>query len=476
MCMRRIEPTSHFWTCAVRCLFSAGGRPHRTRSTPAQLKARRIRFYEIINGWDRLILLGLFKKVAIADGVAPAVNSVVGSSGCSLTDVALRPPLRNSDPLDFSGYSDIGGKQAVRYRTYIEFQPPLLLEESERVLEVLAYQPQLLAARLFIYFAWRQPAGQRAYLFQPFADHAARRSLARRCMELRAVGRLSRPIAMRPPDLDPRPGHTAQFHRGCEWYNHLHGALCRRHVCFQPDFDGGQYFSFFAAMGLFECIFDQIKSYHGILVLPAAAHPSFADTVALWHWCIICFSDYRAGVLCQNWWPAPGATLRYAIFIDHGNEQVRSSSSLRSELVVQETERFTNWRYVLGIVLWTIGVGFADAVVGRSANLGSAKILAYFDRARSRKASAPVGSTPNRMRQSSRLVTSHDCDIATPPCPQIILDIYEPIIQLAEQCSPDLGCRPASPALRQPHICCWSAGRSRRTSTRPDLGLLNKRW
>jgi D-alanyl-lipoteichoic acid acyltransferase DltB (MBOAT superfamily) len=56
-----------------------------------------------------LILLGLFKKVAIADGVAPVVASVFNSSGAvSQSDVAFSTFLFAIQIFcDFSGYSDI---------------------------------------------------------------------------------------------------------------------------------------------------------------------------------------------------------------------------------------------------------------------------------------------------------------------------------------------------------------------------------
>ena len=90
---RRIEPTSHFWTFALFVAYFpplvAGPIERAWHLLPQLSKARRIRFAQSMDGIV-LILLGLFKKVAIADGVAPAVNSVFGSSGAvSQTDVAL---------------------------------------------------------------------------------------------------------------------------------------------------------------------------------------------------------------------------------------------------------------------------------------------------------------------------------------------------------------------------------------------------
>ena len=108
----RIEPTSHFWTFALFVAYFpplvAGPIERAWHLLPQLSAARRVRFAHSMDGIV-LILLGLFKKVAIADGVAPAVNSVFGSSGAvSQTDVALATFLFAIQILcDFSGYSDI---------------------------------------------------------------------------------------------------------------------------------------------------------------------------------------------------------------------------------------------------------------------------------------------------------------------------------------------------------------------------------
>lgn len=55
------------------------------------------------------MLYGLFKKMALADGLAPAVNSVYGSTGTlNGVDVALATVLFAFQIYcDFSGYTDI---------------------------------------------------------------------------------------------------------------------------------------------------------------------------------------------------------------------------------------------------------------------------------------------------------------------------------------------------------------------------------
>jgi D-alanyl-lipoteichoic acid acyltransferase DltB (MBOAT superfamily) len=71
-------------------------------------KPRTINFDQSAEG-TFLILLGLFKKVAIADGLAPTVNGVYGAAGApTWIDVFLATVLYTIQIYcDFSGYSDI---------------------------------------------------------------------------------------------------------------------------------------------------------------------------------------------------------------------------------------------------------------------------------------------------------------------------------------------------------------------------------
>ena len=74
---RRVAPTSRFWDFALFVAYfppMVAGPIERGRHLLPQLtKPRRIRLGQSMDGIV-LILLGLFKKVAIADGVAPAVD------------------------------------------------------------------------------------------------------------------------------------------------------------------------------------------------------------------------------------------------------------------------------------------------------------------------------------------------------------------------------------------------------------------
>jgi alginate O-acetyltransferase complex protein AlgI len=109
---RRIGPTARFWDFALFVAYfppMVAGPIERARHLLPQLtRPRRIRLIQSMDGIV-LILLGLFKKVAIADGIAPAVASVFTSTGTvSRSDIALATVLFAVQIFcDFSGYSDI---------------------------------------------------------------------------------------------------------------------------------------------------------------------------------------------------------------------------------------------------------------------------------------------------------------------------------------------------------------------------------
>jgi alginate O-acetyltransferase complex protein AlgI len=107
-----IAPARRFWDFALFVAFfppMAAGPIERARHLlPQLLQPRQIRLDQSVHG-VLLILLGLFKKVAIADGLAVPVNAVFNSTGAvSSTDVALATLLFAFQILcDFSAYTDI---------------------------------------------------------------------------------------------------------------------------------------------------------------------------------------------------------------------------------------------------------------------------------------------------------------------------------------------------------------------------------
>jgi D-alanyl-lipoteichoic acid acyltransferase DltB (MBOAT superfamily) len=108
----QVKPTDRFWDFALFVAYfppMVAGPIERARHLLPQLqRPRLIRLDQTMHGVV-LVLFGLFKKVAIADGLAPSVNAIFNSSGAvSATDVALATLLFAIQIFcDFSGYSDI---------------------------------------------------------------------------------------------------------------------------------------------------------------------------------------------------------------------------------------------------------------------------------------------------------------------------------------------------------------------------------
>jgi D-alanyl-lipoteichoic acid acyltransferase DltB (MBOAT superfamily) len=108
----KLVPTTKFWNFALFVAYFppmvAGPIERGRHLLPQLLSPRRINLQQSMDGLV-LVLLGLFKKIAIADGIAPSVNSVFNSSGViSQIDVALATLLFAFQIFcDFSGYSDI---------------------------------------------------------------------------------------------------------------------------------------------------------------------------------------------------------------------------------------------------------------------------------------------------------------------------------------------------------------------------------
>ena len=114
---------------------------------------------------------------------------------------------------DFSGYSDIarGLSQLMGIELNVNFRFPYFVRDAAGVLAALAHQPVHLAARLPLHPARRQPRLGVAQTHRNLHDHdGARRAVARRGVDVRAVGRLSgRCCSIAYRDVPTRTG------RGC---------------------------------------------------------------------------------------------------------------------------------------------------------------------------------------------------------------------------------------------------------------------
>jgi D-alanyl-lipoteichoic acid acyltransferase DltB (MBOAT superfamily) len=128
---RRIAPTPRLWNFALYVAYFpplvAGPIERARHLLPQLMQPRRISLPQSMHGLV-LILYGLFKKVAIADGVAPAVNAVFNSSGSvSQVDVALATLLFAFQIFcDFSGYTDIarGVSKLLGIDLFVNFNLP----------------------------------------------------------------------------------------------------------------------------------------------------------------------------------------------------------------------------------------------------------------------------------------------------------------------------------------------------------------
>ena len=80
----------------------------------------------------------------------------------------------------------------ARLRAQAQLRPAVHRPQRQRVLAALAHQPVHMAQGIPLHSARRQPQGPRAHVRQPHADDGARRTVARRGGELRALGRAAR--------------------------------------------------------------------------------------------------------------------------------------------------------------------------------------------------------------------------------------------------------------------------------------------
>jgi alginate O-acetyltransferase complex protein AlgI len=129
----QIRAVRRFWDFALYVAFfppMVAGPIERARHLLPQLQhPRRIRLGQSVHG-VLLILYGLFKKVAIADGLAVSVNAIYNSTGSvSGRDVALATLLFAFQIFcDFSGYTDIarGVAKLLGIELLVNFDLPYL--------------------------------------------------------------------------------------------------------------------------------------------------------------------------------------------------------------------------------------------------------------------------------------------------------------------------------------------------------------
>ena len=145
-----------------------------------------------------IFVIGLFKKVVLADNFAPYVSSVYDAAIAGQTldfftawqgAIAFKFQLY----FDFSGYSEM----ALGAARLFGIQLPLNFNSPYRALNVVDfwrrwhYDVVALAARLRLHPARGEPLQHRAALFQPDGDVGAVRPVARRGVAFRLLGLLA---------------------------------------------------------------------------------------------------------------------------------------------------------------------------------------------------------------------------------------------------------------------------------------------
>ena len=140
-----------------------------------------------------LVMLGLIKKVAIADLLAREVVDPVFAvpQAYAAPDVLLAAYAYAAQIYcDFSGYTDIaiGVALLAGFVFPQNFSSPYRLDQLPRVLAALAHHAVAVPARLPVHPAGRQPRRALEDRAQPDADHGAGRAVARRRVGVRPVG------------------------------------------------------------------------------------------------------------------------------------------------------------------------------------------------------------------------------------------------------------------------------------------------
>jgi alginate O-acetyltransferase complex protein AlgI len=130
---KKLTPTDRYIDFALFVSYFpqlVAGPIERAQNLIPRLQEKRRVTSEDISGGTYLIMLGLLKKVAIADGIGPTVASVFNASGTpSWAEVVIASALFSVQLYcDFSGYSDIarGTSRLMGIPLMLNFKMPLL--------------------------------------------------------------------------------------------------------------------------------------------------------------------------------------------------------------------------------------------------------------------------------------------------------------------------------------------------------------
>ena len=134
---REMEPTHDFLDFALFVAFFpqlVAGPIERAKNLLANIAVPRVLSWEDVSRGAVLCLLGLIKKIVIADGVAPSVDAIYASPDPTRWDVILATWLFAVQIYcDFSGYTDIarGVAKALGFRLMRNFAQPYFAADPQ---------------------------------------------------------------------------------------------------------------------------------------------------------------------------------------------------------------------------------------------------------------------------------------------------------------------------------------------------------
>ncbi len=178
---RHLEPCRRLEDFALYVAFFpqlVAGPIERATTLIPQITAPRIMTSAKIGSGLSLIALGFFKKVVMADNLAPTVNAIFAKTGGYTAEEVIVAAVLFAFQIygDFSGYTDIarGTARILGFELMPNFREPYFAPQPQRLLESLAHQPVHVAARLPVRLAGWEPGRPAQDLPQPHADHGAR--------------------------------------------------------------------------------------------------------------------------------------------------------------------------------------------------------------------------------------------------------------------------------------------------------------
>lgn len=134
---RDLEPTEDFFDFALFVAFFpqlVAGPIERARNLLPNISSPRVLSWDTFGRGSVLCLLGLIKKIVIADGIAPSVNAIYASPSPSGADIVLATWLFAIQIYcDFSGYTDIarGVAKMLGFRLMRNFAQPYFAADPQ---------------------------------------------------------------------------------------------------------------------------------------------------------------------------------------------------------------------------------------------------------------------------------------------------------------------------------------------------------